>query len=176
MTTNRPRSVPKVALSKVHFRLARSGPGGSIQYACTNSAGGDPSTFSVPDSSQHSGRCAISVRPTASSGWPSACQSVPFEIPTPRSNRNVCAMDPLWRAVEVSGYVPGTRQRRVTYVDRTHLVGELLAQFSLSDRLPGAGRGARRGSPGVAAVPGRGTQARLGDHADPQYPRARGSH
>src|ERR1700736_1199657 len=154
MAANRPCSLPNSALSNVHFMPVCSGLGGSIRYACTNSARGEPSTFSVPDSSQHSGRCAISVRPTASSGWPSACQSVPFEVHTPGSNRNVCAMDPLWRALEVSGYVPGTRQRRVTYVDRTHLVGELLAHFSLSDRLPGDGRGARRGSPGVAAVPG----------------------
>src|SRR5437773_2672323 len=65
MTANRPSSVPKVASSKRHFMLAPSGPGGSIQYACTNSAGGEPSTLSVPDSSQHSARCAISVRPLA---------------------------------------------------------------------------------------------------------------
>src|SRR5439155_1656730 len=68
MTANRPSSVPKVASSKRHFMLAPSGPGGSIQYACTNSAGGEPSTLSVPDSSQHSARCAISVRPIASGG------------------------------------------------------------------------------------------------------------
>src|SRR2546423_6681136 len=119
MTANRPRSVPKVASSKVHFMLAPSGPGGSIQYACTNSAGGDPSTLSVPDSSQHSGRCAISVRPIASSGSPSARHRVPFAVHTAGSNRNVCAMRALWRARAVSGYVASQRQPKVPYVDGT---------------------------------------------------------
>src|SRR2546430_12246646 len=88
MTANRPSSVPKVASSKRHFMLAPSGPGGSIQYACTNSAGGEPSTLSVPDSSQHSARCAISVRPIASSGTPSARHSVPFAVHTAGGDRS----------------------------------------------------------------------------------------
>src|SRR5256884_264239 len=57
---------------------------------------------------------AISVRPTASSGSPSARHKVPVEVHTPGSNRNVCAprtgwaMHALWRAGDVRGTVHGT--------------------------------------------------------------------
>src|SRR5256714_13253725 len=176
MTTKRPSSVPKVASSKRHLMLAPAGPGVAIKYACTNSAGGDPGTLSVPDSSQHAGRCAISARPIASSGSPSARHSVPFAVHTAGSNRNVCAMRALWRARAVSGYVASQRQPKVPYVDGTHLVGKQLTEFSLSDRLRRDRRGARRRSARVAAVPGGGAPARLGGHADSPHAPAHPPH
>src|SRR5579862_9623502 len=137
ITVKRPSSVPRVALSAVHFMLWLSGLGGSMSAACTNSVGGEPSTLSVPDSSQHSGRCAISVRPTVSSGSPSARHSVPVEVHTAGSNRNVCAMGPLWRAAVNRGTLPRNDTRQgFEHADGTHLVREQLPEFPLPHRLP----------------------------------------
>src|SRR5579871_5717101 len=171
----RPRILPNMALSKVHLRLCSPRPGGLIRYACTNSAGGEPSTFTVPDSSQHSGRCAISVRLTVSSGSPSARHSVPVPDHTAGSKRNVWLIATLWRRSARSRYVAKARQG-VTYVDGTYLVGELAAQLPLPHRLCGDGRGPRRRSSRVAPVPRCRRPARLADHPDPQYPRAQRPH
>ena len=112
MTAKRPTSVPNMALSKVHFMVPLALVGRSIMYACTNSVGGEPSTLSVPDSSQQSGQCAISVLPMASSGSPSARHSVPVEVHTAGSNRNVCVMRALWRARKLQGTLHGNDSRR----------------------------------------------------------------
>src|SRR5581483_510830 len=173
-TLNVPLSFPNVAFSEVHFMLVPSRPGGLMEYALTNSTGGEPSTLSVPASSQHSGWCAISVRPCASSGSPSARQKVPWQVPTPGSNRNVCIM----RRSSFAHHGPPGRLgvRYAHYVDGTDLGGKQLPQLTLPDRLCADRRGPRHRPAGLAALSRGRTPKRLGDHAGPEYPRASGSY